>query len=267
MSELISRTIKAKVASKLEGRITEYANKIIADRLRRAQAEAEEKLKKIVIDAIKGSLVYKGLSGSFSHLTNGTDLQAEFGLSDDVAEKALERMLEILAATIRVKISHSGGKVPAQIVASALNSEDYKRELEEGDEFSYTSIPKVRSKKGYKAAYGVDAKPRLIEWMKVILERNVDIIENIESFGISYDFKNEVGRSGRALMVGGPDKGLAETFPYTLPSIVQGNGKGDNFIDDIASDVRFRVAIAKQIEKTVYRVFNRRQALPNRLKG
>jgi hypothetical protein len=267
----ISGNIKMTASSRFITRLTRYFNEQMTAKLQKAQSTAEDGLKELVSRAIISNQVYKSLTGDSAF----DDLQAEFGLTDKMADAARKIIRDTLIDQAGVKINTPQGItgfVPIEIVYNALDSTKYEPVFRTNKEpFAYTSHPTVTSPKKFKKKFGVLPKGRRIPLMQNLLDPRGGIpIEDIEDYGITYDvgrLKRGISRSGRAIMVTRESRRPTRNFPYKLPKVVFPTVKGSkNFIEDISRSREFRALIAKQIEKMVYRIVKRRQALPLRLK-
>lgn len=267
----IGASIKMSASSRFIKRLTEHVNTNMLKRLRSAESESQNTLEELVTKALLGSQVYKSLSGRISF----DDLQAEFGLTDDMVDEATSTIRDTLINQCEVKITTPRGItgfVPIVITFSALDSTKYEPIFNVDEEpFAYTSQTNVENSKKFKKKFKSLPKERLIPWMRILLNpsNGLNKIEDIKRYGITYDLTNVkrgISRSGRAIMVSRRSKRPTRHFPYQLPKVIYPTVKGSkNFIEDISLSREFRSLVRKQVEKMVFRVVRRRQALPSRL--
>lgn len=270
-----TRQVKVTTSTNLQNKISAYAIGIMNQRIQKAKIVALDKLKELIVKAIKGSLVYKGLDGEFAGYTNGNDLQAEFGLDNDMAENALSALVNILEETCRIYSQEIIGPVSKlTVTAKSLDPEEYDSQLKTGDEFSYVSK---------------DKHP--IDWMLWLLEASTDIVAqtvpSVDSFGISYDLTDTEearSRSHRAIMTKNKsrviprrygqgrtkdrlnDPSVTANFPYVLPKITLPSvGDSKNFIEDIAKSREFRFMVTNLVEKEIFKVMRPKTPIPGRL--
>lgn len=263
----LTRDVKVSTTTNLENKISAYAIRIMQQRIDKAKEATLQKIKELIVNAIKGSLVYKGLAGDFAGYTNGMDLQAEFGLDEGDAQRALESLVEILEKTCDIYSREEiGAKSKLTININALNPKDYEDELKTGDEFQYISNKKYP-----------------IQWMLWLLEASADIVgqttNGVDEFGITYDLtdkEDQTARSHRALMVEDPERVITKrfgqgkagnrrgdlsktaNFPYVLPKVcLPSVGNSKNFIEDIAKSREFRYMVTNLIENEVKKILKR----------
>lgn len=278
----LNRSVTVKLSQAAGRKLRGAAMLQLRTRLEKARDALVEKTKELIEDAIKSSLVYKGLAGAFQGPSStGSDLQAEFGLSDADAQTALAEMMTILLSTINRKtvqiLPGITSDAPAKLFFNGvLNSGDYEPKLKEGTNFSYESIPHIEDDYGFLEAGGEIPESNTIRWMEWLLEASESIIAqtvpSIVDYTISYNLSGKgrsVSRSGRALMIDEDtyeERGRGQNFPYEFPRIALPQVAGSkNFIEDIALSRTFRARVANVLEKTVLRILQRHQKLPARL--
>jgi hypothetical protein len=254
--------ISVKATTNFNKKLAERARQTINNRIYKAKEEVYIVVKDIIIKAIEGSRVYKGLNGEFPNLERH-DLQAEFGLTDQMAKTALNRMMEILIETIDVEVgriqSASGLSSDVNITISALDPAKYEDQLKSGDEFHYYSTSKSTIRRKRKR----EPKVYHIEWMKWLLEAKMSAIKadipDIKDYGIRYDLSGVpqgISRSGRAVMSKALNK--IRRFPYQFPVIAIPNPGTKNFIDEIAKSRELKALIRSKVRSMMIRILKSR---------
>ncbi len=239
----ISAKTTVTTSTSLTNKISAYAQKIVNNRIERVQDNIVLKVKDILYKAIVNSPVYLALTGKFPN-SEGYDLQAELGLTDDRAKIAVDRLIEILLETVDITFERefnlNKGSSVITIKVSALDENKYEEQLKNGAEFSYISRSKNKKvKKRNQTAY-------LIKWMKWLLELTHDVLSE---YSITYDISGRdiiISRSRRAIMT---KKKSRARFPYKFPTIAIPKNSGKNFIDEIAKDPRFRHLVNDSVKR------------------
>lgn len=186
----------------------------------------KESIVNIMLSVLKNDPIYKGIQGKY--IAHKKDLQAQFGLTDDVSEQATHVIDKIFIQSI--KIQRRKDKYGIEIVG---DKDQIEQELLNSQEFSYYSYNLSGNDTG-----------NFIPWMQWILNKSGEA----NGF-ISFDANNvENGRSGRAIMI--PTPGIHWTI---AGNVDLGNG---NFIDRILNSPQFITQSSEIISKEYLRQVN-----------
>ena len=244
MSNISFRAINISIPDSVLYKALEAAEKQVLKRIQRTLNIVKPHIQKMLTKAIENSRVYKGLIGDLKSFGDGYDLQAEFGLTDDMAKVAVDKMVEILTAENYIHVDIRPQKTAKtwkiEIIINVLDPEDYEDRLKNRKEFSYTNTGGSKQYRNFR-----------VEWMRWILEGVSNILGN---FGITYigeasdvslksheaggklgQIEVNFSRSKRALMT--KNEQISSRFPYTIPKLVIPAGKADNFIDEIRNNI------------------------------
>jgi hypothetical protein len=259
MPELkLTSKVEVIMSSSTERRISAGVMQKINKSLVEASTNVRKLLYEFVDEVIRNSPVYRGLNGEFAGIP-GQDLQAEFGLREETARRALKFILATLLATINEKtVRVEPGlnlNFPARLIfKGVLDSKEYEKVLDTTrDPFGYIS---------YSNATG---EATLIPWMQWLLDTTGDVLGDmrprISNYAITYDMSGEranISRSGRAIMikpsVAKAGKVKTQGRSYKFPSIAKAV-KGKNFIEEIVLDKRFRTLITETVREVMNKAF------------
>lgn len=279
-------TFKATSTTKFQKHLTERIKAIVLPRIEKAIPAITESAKFVVETFVTGDPVYRGLSGDFSGSEDGTDLQAEFGITDGKTqmEAFLKMLLETVHVSVSPKITTSGKNGIGTITVKALNEREFKNRAI--SEFQYPSEPtenkqakfarkldKQKIKGRAKTKQLSEFKQRNthnIRWMNWVLnaDRGTREMEkdlpDIRNYGIAYDLTDKqkgFSRTGRALMFqkndykakkpkkNGKIGSRIKEFPYRLPDILRtDNG---NFVVDIALSKKYQKRMRDVITQVI----------------
>jgi hypothetical protein len=248
----ISRQLKVSIPQSFLTKVADRAFARVSNRLSKLTPRMEASVRELVKKAIQEHPVYKGLNGTFASFGDGSDLQAEFGLTDRMADAATKRLLEILEGTVFVEtgLEKTSRTFRISFQAFALDPKDYEEPLRNGKEFSYENKKPPdgpRGKIGWK-----------ISWMDWLLDATSRIVDG---YGITYvGYSGEGGlsareltssRSQRALMTANPK--ISRNFPWELPLVAIPTGDAKNFIDEIRKNRFFRKIIGDEMNIIIRR--------------
>jgi len=181
---------------------------------------------------LENSAVVKALRGANKGDVGGSDLQAEFGLTDVAANVGVENMKYILSESLNVNIQKNILKTGAgiKVVVSGLGPSVFSQ-LRNMPEGKYTSDP----------------SGSLIAWMQWLVDAET---VTIDGYGIEFgNFNTIYQRTGRARMRPlHKESDLTGRFPWILPKYARGN-RGRNFIEDIINDPKFIETLKKQLKQ------------------
>lgn len=228
--------------------------------------KSKEKIKGFVQeeigDALKRHDAYKGLMGDFAGDEQGYDLQAEFGLTDQVAKAGL-RMIEsylVRKDAVNVKITKT---------SKAWNSSTFKvsvnwipkgvfEQMADDPRGVYESAAVPKIKKLHPDAFGDDdpsendasAEVPWVNWMLMSPGKVVN-----SQYGIAYgDFPKNISRSKRAIMFSSRRairKNRAvnnSSFPYMVPKFLVPAADKENWVHAAITHVTVRENIADYVE-------------------
>jgi hypothetical protein len=243
----ISKVTKVTIPDSLLYKMQQKAFEQISNRINNAQEEANFRAAHIIMSAIEQSPVFKGIAGKFSNFGDGSDLQAEFGLTDQMRDNAIARMTQVLKETIRVDfaVEKTFKSYKIFILVQGLDPDEYKEILENGSEFRYTNIQR---RTGIRT---------LIPWMKWALNPKDFNDALFDGYGITYVGTFNRSRSKRAAMVKEGSKRLSRNFPYELPSILESSGKSDNFIEEIRNSKELKKLLGEAMQKIILKYIKR----------
>lgn len=218
--------------------ISEKLNGIILEQLRGAKGEIQFKTGQLIQSFLKKNPVYKGILGDYAGDQEGMDLQAEFGLTDSMAQDALNILLDLLRQSVVVTIEKTPRARTVGITLIVDVKENYKNKIN-GEPFEYQNI----SKNGTETT---------IYWMKFLLDAANSFIEDyilgVEDYGIIFQ-QSPNSRSGRATMTLDETK-VDERFPYVLNKRLITFG-GDNFIEEVLSSKEFKLLVSDAVERAI----------------
>ena len=208
-------------------------------------------------DSLRKNRVYKAFV-SPPYGVRGSDLIAEFGLTDSEASELIQiEMMDILlfratniehSETFKQASGQQSAGLTVRLKGRYLDPDKYYKDLTKSPFFYYSRKQRSSARK----SRGFAGSSYKIEWMKWLLEAyrgNAAIyssLNNIKSYGITYDLQRGMARfsrSGRALMLRktATNKQRLESryFPYTMPEIARPRAGARNFIDEVARDKEF----------------------------
>ena len=196
------------------------------------------------------SKTIRSLLGAYAGDTEGYDLQAEFGLTPLVAERAIMAMISILGSDFNLKIE--SGKAATGTLIQIRLSGLYQRtidRLKNIPEGSYISYSTAKHFGGSINGTGV-----VIPWLEWLLDGKKLVLED---YGIAYGSFDRA-RSGRAIMVSdsliGKKKKYPQidmstiSFPWSLPRMAIPR-RGRNFIESIVLSKKFQNDLSKKIKR------------------
>lgn len=238
MSYQISSKIEVDIPDSVLEEIERVARASIVRHIEEHLVNAEEEVREIVKETLEESTVIQGLRGDLADTK--ADLQASFGLTDDMAQEACEQIIETVSEAVTIRkqnikvVKHRHG-FSITLTVSGLNTNEIKRKLKISSfPFTYKSISKHN-------------RVHLIPWMKWVLDGSeADITSttpSIVNYYISTPPKAEESRSGRAFMF----RNVNTTNPYSLPSVIIPRGKAKNFIEEIYNSREFRSRVTSAV--------------------
>lgn len=245
MSINVSRSVSVSFDKTLESEIRKEAEKIIRQKIRSIATQAKELIGEALVELIKQHPVYKALNGGNAGRKDGSDLQAEFGLSNEMVDSALSELISILEDSVVIKTDRENNNAIVDIEVSAeIDEKDYEQEILNNDAFHYTSTP----------AKGADSKATEVYWMAFLLYASSSLIEDfingVEDYGITFAGDMSKSRSGRAKMVTDGDVEENRSFPYIIPKrFVTTDGK--NFIEEVTRSRKFRAKVNGILEDII----------------
>lgn len=242
MSFEISTKSTVSIPKALIEKINESIGLGIQKVITKSLPEIKEEIREQILSKLRATSVYQGLETGAEF--GGTNLRAEFGLTDQMAEIAADRLLQIVDESIKdIKLSGEPNSrfVKFEANINALNVEEVSEELKHDSAFSYDN----QEDKGKE-----DVE---ITWMEWLLDEILTPLEDVDAAIVyleSIDDQNILkrlsgrSRSGRAVMVqptfdnGKPNPAFqyAKNYPYQLPSAYIPKGSAKNFIEAITKD-------------------------------
>lgn len=236
---------KSTASKGLDRKVMKVFEDAVRKRIQDTASQMRDKISKYITRVLKANIIYQAIGGAYAGEKGGTDLQAEFGLTNDMAALAQTLMLEIIpnANIIKYRVADHGSTTRriASFRIQVLVPSLYKDRLTAGEPFVYTSTVAIRNKKAYNAhqrklrakanmrierdisAENLERvraqKPRVytINWMQWLMSgRNANAamrrsLDSIQAYGIKYDLNGRTkwaSRSGRALMIPGETAGF-----------------------------------------------------------
>lgn len=230
-------------------RLRKKAAPIIARKLQDARLLVLKQARQYIIDQIKDSDVLSRLCGSAAGDKSGRDLQAEFGLFDDFASHAVDQLVDAISATDLLTLDKSPSSLDLNSRSVILSYE-----VKGMDPQLYVA----RMKSIPLASYISDDSGIEIPWVRILLEKNGNLIENVGVWGINYaPWKGSESRSGRATMTN--KEHMASRFPWVIPpgALQEGSGRGSNFVENIILSQEFKDGFIDVIEKAIKRYINK----------
>lgn len=233
----LSKSVKAEVDDEFLQEITEDFSDDFVEQYNRRVKLLKNSISAAMSRAIKDHPVFKGITGQYAGETDGMDLQAEFGLTDSMANRAGSEILAKLKESVDINLT-ANKRQGIITIYSELNN-DY-REKFTNFPFEYISTSFAGAKIGTR-----------VEWMAFLLEAAnsaiSQFIDGVKDYGIIYA-DNENSRSGRATMT--KDEDLADKFPYSINKRLI-SFSGDNFIEDAFGSDEFQEIVYNTIQNFI----------------
>lgn len=257
--------IKVQAKSKLTNELLKKVLNVTAENIAKVMVKAEKKIKKNVGNALSRAIVntpvYRGLEGKYDGDESGKDLQAEFGLTNEMKEEATTRLREVVRECVSVssvpQYLNEPRKRTVVFTIKALDKSMYYNKLVGDPSMSYESSETIVRKRSRNKPTPEVFKIEWMKWLLAGMKINSAIKDSlgtsISKYGIAFQLGSRgrvFSRSGRALMRRvntSPSKSaraLARVtrFPYTISGIVIPK-EGDNFIDELTYNPDLRIKI------------------------
>jgi len=188
----------------------------------------------LVLDQVKKSIVYRGLTGEDKEEGN---VRAEFGLTASLAKIAADEIINLVEESLKEPVIVKTNEGSFVIEVPILN--DIEEKLRQSDSFVYNN------------ADAGGTVPYDIYWMDWMLDRSVP--SKVSQSAIVYT-RSKFSRSGQAIMVSGKRlknnkrlQSLYSRFPYTLPKKLLPTGKSRNFVEQQVGKPEFINKIKKYV--------------------
>jgi len=261
MAEIIGKVTARFDNAGLESALSD----ILLKESRRRKDRMRNSIKRRIRTVLKNHLKKHPIIRSIRGLGGSNSLQAEFGLTDDMAASAskliVEKISQVPTASIIEKKIGTTSKVEISIVG--LESFDLLEKLDIDQEpFEYIST-----------GTGKNSKQRRIRWMRIVVNPRPRLIDSYfpdvnttaedgrkyELVKGDFTIQNKDGdlvgrsfsRSGLATM---KLRHNPKNFPYTIPKIVIPTGRNSiNFIDDIVNSRSFTSQVRQIVADVVQR--------------
>lgn len=228
--------VKTTISTNLNKKFINRIQQTLEKQMNEVQRVTVEESKKVIREHVQNHRVVKALQGNYAAWGSDQDLQAEFGLSNNKAQKAVTIIIQVLSNTVKAKdikkrFIRRGTQAQMELRINALQPKNYLQILRNwGSPLNYISTSYVSQarKRGYKRE-GMHRRIQKnnIDWMKWLLEatRETNVIKesipDIRFYGITYDLrKRDHSRSKRAVMVKG--RAFARTFQQGRGMLVDG---------------------------------------------